>query len=349
MNFALLFLPYSVLCSDLPCDPNYSFPCAKPDPRISSYDNVCLQYLVACDGEQDCLSQDDEVHCDLKSSPDKAEGESKASLCSAPEVNYLWTPCESTPTICIPKSSRCDGIVDCDSGTDEKSCITECTDSCDSSSTCQAIFNETESICKCDKDKSQNLLKEFNPSASLCIEKEEQVQYEIESFVYIKDKTFHEEDENGNKLYTSLFDDEHVRALTFDDNSSLFCFIRITTSDLMCFQKTPGGDHRWALMQFNNFQEFFNLNEIHVSYFLGNKHSASSETIASHESTADLFHRPSMLALSAQFREHRRVPEMHFHQRSKRSRSWPRSTSKFTFYHRPSAYWSSRTLAYHFD
>jgi hypothetical protein len=31
----------------------------------------------------------------------------------------------------------------------------------------------------------------------------------------------------------------------------------------MCFQKTPGGDHRWALMQLNNFQEFFNLKEIH--------------------------------------------------------------------------------------
>ena len=102
MNFALLFIPYSVLCSNLTCDTNYSFFCAKPVPRISDYENVCIQYLVACDGERDCLSQDDEVQCDLKNSTSKTEGESKALLCSSPEVNYLWTPCESTPTICIP-------------------------------------------------------------------------------------------------------------------------------------------------------------------------------------------------------------------------------------------------------
>ena len=128
------------------------------------------------------------------------------------------------------------------------------------------------------------------------------MQYEIESIVYIKDKTFHEEDENGNNLFTAPFDDKHVRAMTFDDNSSLFCFIRLTYSDLMCFQKTPGGEQRWALMQFNYFQEFFNLNEIHVSFLIRDKHISLSETVTSHKSSTNLLHWTSMLALSAQFR-----------------------------------------------
>ena len=84
-------------------------------------DHTCLVETSRCDGQEDCVSGDDEIGCpDICSDPHPTEGCTNCTIAESCRCNTLYFQCSTGG--CVPATLVCDEVVSCSDGSDEALC-----------------------------------------------------------------------------------------------------------------------------------------------------------------------------------------------------------------------------------